>query len=129
MDERELLRSGPTYTIETLNDLRRLYPQAQLYLVIGEDQARALPDWHRIAEVAQAAIICVAQRADSGEAADLSGPGMPVPVQWRRLQMPVSELSATAIRNAVAHGLSVSHLVVEPVARYIEHHPLYLSDR
>ena len=129
VDERELLRSGPTYTIETLQEIHAKYPLAQLYLVIGEDQARALSSWHRIDEVAQAAIICVAQRAGvptvSGQ---LASPlqGMPA---FRYLQMPASKLSATEIRGLATVGQDISHLVSEPVARYIDHYHLYQTIR
>jgi len=129
VDPRELARTGPTYTIETLQELRLLYPQAQLYLVIGEDQARALPTWHRIDEVTQAAIICVAQRAGIHAGSASEGDPGPVMPGLRYLQMLASRLSATEIRTLAAHGNPVSHLVLEPVARYIEQHHLYQSER
>ena len=129
VDTCELQRSGPTYTIETLQQLQAHYPRAQLYLIIGEDQARALPAWHRIEEVVHAAIICVAQRADSGAAGTDAGAFAQTMPALRYLQMPASKLSATEIRAAVAKAQDVSHLVFEPVARYIEQHHLYKADR
>jgi nicotinate-nucleotide adenylyltransferase len=126
VDARETLRSGPTYTIDTLQELQAQYPTAQLYLVMGEDQAKALATWHRASELARAAIICVASRSESmGTASpveDSSGlPGSPL----RRLQLPPSPLNATEIRDRTARGQSVSTLVIESVARYIDQHHLY----
>jgi nicotinate-nucleotide adenylyltransferase len=125
VDSREIDRDGPTYTVDTLEELHRENPQAQLYLVIGEDQARALPTWHRWRELATFAIICVAARADSTgaqspfESLKLQIPGM------LRLEMPPVAVSATEIRSKVAHHQSVDALVFASVARYIEHHNLY----
>ena len=129
VDPCELQRSGPTYTIETLQQLRLRYARAQLYLIIGEDQARALPSWHRIQEVVDAAIICVAQRGVADAAVAETGAIQEAVPALRYLQMPASKLSATEIRGAVARAQDVSHLVFEPVARYIEQHHLYKADR
>jgi nicotinate-nucleotide adenylyltransferase len=126
IDDRETLRSGPTYTIDTLHELQAQYPGAQLYLIMGEDQARALATWHRAGDLARAAIICVASRSESsGTASPVEDsselPGSPL----RRLQLPPSPLNATEIRDLSARGQSVSTLVFESVARYIDQHHLY----
>lgn len=125
IDPRETLRAGPTYTIDTLLELQQQYPGAQLYLLMGEDQARALPTWHRIGEIARLAIICVAARAGGPMASapdpDASAPAVPV----LQLQMPPTPLSATDVRQRLAQRISVAALVSEPVARYIAHHHLY----
>ena len=47
VDPRETLRSGPSYTVDTLLELRTEYPQAQLFLLLGQDQAQVLGSWHR----------------------------------------------------------------------------------
>jgi nicotinate-nucleotide adenylyltransferase len=126
IDERETLRSGPTYTIDTLHELQAQYPGAQLYLVMGEDQARALATWHRAEDLGRAAIICVASRSESigpaGPAYDSSGLNSS-PLQ--RLLLPPSPLNATEIRDLSSRGQSVSTLVFESVARYIDQHHLY----
>jgi nicotinate-nucleotide adenylyltransferase len=129
VDDRETRRSGPTFTIDTLNELQLQYPQAQLYLVMGEDQARALATWHRADDLGRAAIICVASRAApqaaAGSASNASGlqTGPTSPLQ--HLQLPPSPLNATEIRDRTARGQSVSTLVFESVARYIDQHHLY----
>ena len=126
VDARETQREGPTYTIDTLTALQRDYPHAQLYLVIGGDQARALASWHAIDAVRKAAIICVAQRPDADESQAQAERIFP---DLTLLQMPASPLSATEIRGLAAARRDVSHLVPAPVARYIEHHHLYRTDR
>ncbi|MEY4219077.1 MAG: Nicotinate-nucleotide adenylyltransferase, partial [Pseudomonadota bacterium] len=62
VDEIELHREGASYTIDTLRSLSDQYPDAQFFLFIGEDQGKALATWHEIGEIAQRAIICVAER-------------------------------------------------------------------
>jgi nicotinate-nucleotide adenylyltransferase len=126
VDARETLRSGPTYTIDTLDELGADYPGAQLYLIMGQDQAAALSTWHRGEELGRAAIICVASRAGADAAAspaDVSHPLLGSPHQ--RLQLPPSPLNATEIRALSARGQSVAPLVFESVARYIDQHHLY----
>ena len=62
VDEREILRTGPSYTVDTLHELQSEYPQAQLYLLLGDDQRRSLSSWHQIGEIERIAIICAAGR-------------------------------------------------------------------
>jgi nicotinate-nucleotide adenylyltransferase len=129
VDERETRRSGPTYTIDTLQELQVLYPGAQLYLIMGEDQAKALASWHRAEDLGRAAIICVASRSDPIAAAPSAVDSSQLPGSLLRrrqsLQLPPSPLNATEVRDRAAHGQSVSALVIESVARYIDQHHLY----
>ncbi len=131
VDDRELRRAGPTYTIDTLTEVQAQHPGAQLVLIVGGDQADALPGWHRWQDILRIAIISIASRgrppmgqAVSGaENSFLDGPiGRFLP-----LQMPLMDFSATVVRDRVAAGLGIDHLVPEPVARYIDQHHLYLA--
>ena len=127
VDARETQRTGPTYTVETLEELAGEYPGAELFLIIGEDQARALPTWHRWEALSGFAIICVAARADSTgadspfESLNAQIPGL------IRLKMPPMPVSATEIRHKIALGQDIAPLVFDSVARYIEQHHLYQS--
>ncbi len=126
VDDREIRRSGPTYTVDTLVELQAQYPNAHLYLLMGEDQARSLGTWHRAEELARAATICVASRPDSGAAGAPSTSAIALQgFDFHPVQMPASTVSATEIREKTAQGHSVAPLVFESVARYIEHHHLY----
>ena len=129
VDKREIERSGPTYTIDTLHALQAEEVQAQLYLVMGEDQAIRLPSWHGWEEIVQTAIICVASRAESTSANSPFLPEFIPPGRYRALQVPSQELSATVIRHRAASSQGIAHLVPEEVARYIYHHLLYRINR
>jgi len=118
IDEREIHRAGPSYTADTLAELRGEYPHAELFLVLGADQLLAFKTWVRWQEVAALATLA--------EETDLSQVDLP----FRRLVMPLQAVSATAVRArlarseaASADGLDV--LVPPSVASYISQHHLY----
>ena len=127
VDEREIRRAGPSYTVDTLHEIASEQPGAQLYLLIGDDQRRSLPGWHRIDEIARLAIICAAARDPQvaawhgGEPSgtELSGPVI------QPLPMPLMPISATDIRERISCQAKVAHLVAPAVERYIHEHHLY----
>ena len=127
VDDRETRRAGPTYTIDTLNALKAEKPLADLFLVIGADQARSLTTWHRWQEVMQSATICVAGRDNSSLPDGEFAPSNALEGGFLRLRMPLNPISATAIRARVANAEPIAALVGEPVARYIAQHHLYLQ--
>lgn len=125
IDERELHRPGPTYTIDTLRELQAEHPAAQLFLVMGEDQAVALTRWREWEAVLGLAVICMAARATAHAGPDAAQPGLPAQAELRLLQLPQMPESATEVRERAAAGADISHLVPPAVARYIERHHLY----
>lgn len=127
IDTCEIERSGPSYTVDTLRELKAKYPEAQLYLIMGEDQARLLATWREWEEVVRLAIICVAARAPSAGEIGVFGTDFPPGVEVHRIDMPVSALSATQIRTQLATQQSAGPLVFDSVARYIALHHLYLN--
>ena len=135
VDDRELQRTGPTFTIDTLQALQVENPQAQLYLVIGADQFAAFGQWHRWQEILQIAIICIAGRAiGTGVKAEFDAKSDKLAANNPRfltLDLPMMPVSATRIRELIASGgaaaAEIAQLLPEPVARYISLHQLYRS--
>lgn len=125
VDDRELARSGPTYTVDTLRELRVEYPQAELVLVIGADQAESLHSWRESAEIARLATISIAERARPHEPAGTFDASHVPGGRWERIDLPSMPFSATLIRQRVAAGQGIDHLVPQAVARYIDQHHLY----
>ena len=131
VDDRELRRDGPTYTIDTLSELHADWPDAELCLQIGADQAAAFHTWRRAQDIVDFAIISIASRADeTGAAVDFDTqnplPGLRVaPGRVRLLPLPPMPHSATEVRRRVAAGLPIDHLVAPVVAGYIAEHHLY----
>ena len=122
VDERELRRSGPSYSVDTLRELQAAHPGAQLHLLMGEDQAAGFTRWHAWEEIARLAVLCVVARGSGEGLAQLRAlPGVRVQVlQWTAM----SE-SATDIRARLQAGQEAAGLVGTAVASYIESHHLY----
>lgn len=121
IDERELRRDGPTYTIDTVRELRAEHPKAELVLVIGQDQYAGFHTWAGWREILQTVDLAVANR-----------PGVPTVVDpevqrhpHRMVPLPMLDIAATDIRARAARGERVDQLVPPQVARYIELHGLY----
>ncbi len=122
LDERELRKATPGYTVETLEDLRaELGREADLVLLIGADQHARLSTWHRWKDLFSLARIAVFARP--GEALGDTSRVTVVPMQ------PL-DISSTALRKAFADGQVPRGLVPDAVLDYIQSHRLYrLSDR
>ncbi|MET3494208.1 nicotinate (nicotinamide) nucleotide adenylyltransferase [Variovorax boronicumulans] len=131
IDSREVLRDGPTYTLDTLRELQKEQPGAQLILIMGADQASALPSWHGWQAILGAAIVSVAYRAlSTGGTARFDPkmlPNLPAGARFEALELAAMDTSATEIRRRAALGLDISSLVPPTVARYIDQHHLYRS--
>jgi nicotinate-nucleotide adenylyltransferase len=125
IDERELYRPGPTYTIDTLRELKAEYPGAALFLVMGEDQADSLTRWRDWQSIVATTVICVAARPLPHPGGGLAATGLPAEAEVRLLQLPPMTESATEVRERVAAHEQISHLVPPGVARYIRLHDLY----
>ncbi len=127
VDDREIRRTGPSYTVDTLMAIAAENPGVQLYLLIGDDQRRSLPGWHRIDDIARLAIICAAARDPqvaswhTGEPSASTVPGPDI----QPLPMPLMPISATDIRERLSRQSGVAGLVAPAVERYIHEHHLY----
>ena len=131
VDSRELLRDGPTYTLDTLRDLLAEQGPIQPVLIIGADQAGDFPRWHGWREILQIAIVSIAGRAHPAGAAGQFDPdtlvGLPPTARLESLPFTPMALSATAIRARVAAHEPIEQLVPAAVARYIARHHLYTA--
>ncbi|WAJ38405.1 nicotinate-nucleotide adenylyltransferase [Pseudomonas sp. GOM7] len=139
VDDRELRRDRPSYTVETLESIRsELAPDDQLFLLIGWDAFCGLPSWHRWQELLEYCHLLVLQRPDADSEApealrdllaarsvsdplSLSGPGGQISFIW---QTPLA-VSATQIRQLLASGRSARYLLPDAVLAYIQAHQLY----
>ena len=123
IDQRELDRSGPSYTVDTLRALHAEQPGTRWWLVVGQDQYARFDTWHDWREILALAGLAVAARDGQPVRA---APGLAgVPHALRIVEMPALPHSATTVRSRAAAGLDVTALVGTPVARYIADHHLY----
>lgn len=114
VDDVELHRPPPSYTVDTVAAIARRFPDARLTLLVGEDNVPGFPRWHRWEEL-RAAVGIVVLRRGSGEE----------PMPFRTLTARRLDISATEIRNRVAAGRSIRYLVPEAVREIIAAHGLY----
>lgn len=126
VDDRELRRSGPTYTVDTLRELHAGQPGAQFFLVIGADQAEALHSWRDSAGIVALATLAVAARARPDPQAPPFDTATLPNGRWTSVELPPMPVSATEIRARVAAGQGIDQLVPPGVAGYIARHNLYL---
>jgi nicotinate-nucleotide adenylyltransferase len=119
VEHSELERPAPSYTIHTLEDLRRRHPATELALLIGADAAAELEAWHQAERIPQLARVVVFAR-----------PGSPVPgspLISQVIEVPSIDISATEIRRRVQQGRPIRYWVPDAVAEYIVRHQLYLD--
>lgn len=116
-DDREVLRDGWTYTIDTLESFDAT---DELILVMGADAAAGLPGWHRYGDILERAAVAVLPRpgTETRKVEDTIGP-----VVW--LDMPLLDISGSEIRARMAAGRPSRFLVTDPVWHYIDQHGLY----
>jgi nicotinate-nucleotide adenylyltransferase len=122
----ELDRPGPSYTVDTLRALVEQDPDDELFLILGGDQAAALPAWHEPEAVLSLATVAVVERTNwSRHAIGIKVGGLRGADRIRYLDMPVMQVSSSAIRRRVAEGRPIRYLVPDKVASYVEANGLY----
>lgn len=141
IDERELARDKPSYTIDTLSDLRRdLGPDVAIAWLVGMDAFACLDQWHRWRELGQRAHIIVVGRPGSampsaGPVAEWAESRLATPERLRdaaaglvvHLAVTQQDIASSQLRAAVRAGLTPRYLVPDAVAAYIDNHKLYSS--
>lgn len=113
VDDCELRRPPPSYTIETVEEIQKRESDAELYYLIGEDNVAELPSWHRFTELKTLVHFIVLDRTGGKTAHDCE-------VVRRKI-----DISATEIRNRVASGRSIRYFVPMAVEEIIRRENLY----
>ena len=126
VSELELHREGPSYTVDTLAQLRANAPHDELVLILGGDIAAGLADWHRPEGVLALATLAVAKRRGTPRGAVESAlAGLAGGDRAHFFQMPAIGVSSTMLRRRVRAGQPIRYFVPEPVREYIARHGLY----
>lgn len=115
-------RNLPTYTIDTLRDMREVRPDADLYFITGADAIAQIFEWKDVDELFDLAHFVAVSRP--GHALTISGlPEQDVSL----LEVPALAISSTDCRSRVGRGFPVWYLVPDGVVQYIAKHHLYRS--
>lgn len=118
-------RPGPTYTIDTLRDLRDLWgPEVELFFITGADALSAILSWKDVDELFGLAHFIGVTRPGY----PLSGEHLPRDVVTL-VDVPAMAISSTGCRDRVSAGLPVWYLVPDGVVQYIEKRHLYRPER
>ena len=124
----EIERTGPSYTVDTIAELQSQFGAgAQLFFILGWDSLAELPQWREPSRLIKLCYLVAVPRPGYPPP-DLSSLEAIIPGLSQRLTLldtPEIDISASVIRDWVARGLSISHLVPEPVDRYIREQGLY----
>jgi len=145
VDDREVRREGPSYTVDTLEEYRReAGPQAPLVFLCGTDAFARVESWHRWESLFELAHFAVAVRADD-PGWQSKGPGAIPKALWPRVTMSLRDIldapagrimtfamtpiaiSSTAIRALLQASASIRYLTPDPVVDFIHQHQLYGS--
>lgn len=130
ISEMEIERPGPTYTIDTISALKSdLNAGDELFFILGQDSLMQIPQWYRAKELVQLCYLAAAPRPGVKKP-DLKALEAEITGIKQRIMLmkePKVDINATDIRERVARGLSVRHLVPEPVNRYIKEQKLYID--
>jgi nicotinate-nucleotide adenylyltransferase len=124
--EVEVRRSGPSFTVDTLRELRESEPSGDFFLLLGADQWRTFGSWREPREISRLASIAVMTR--EGERHGESKPGLevPLPAGFSEVEVTRFDVSSTQLRERVRSGRSIRYLVPDRVRRIIEAGGLYL---
>src|SRR2546423_7761959 len=127
VDDLELRRGGPSFTIDTVRELKR-GGEKEVNWLIGADMVQILPQWHEPeALLTETRFILMARPGWT-----MDWDRLPPPYRSLREQVvttPLIDISATDVRSRVAAGRPIDYLLPEAVVRYIEQRKLYCGDR
>ena len=119
VDPIELQREGPSYTVDTAEAMQERWPEARLFMLLGEDNLQKLHTWHRIERLNRLVeFVCFGRSTEE--------PALQKPAAMLHLSRRV-DISSTEIRQRIAAGLSIRYLVPESVRAFIYAHSLYKS--
>lgn len=126
----ELRRQGPSYTADTLEQLKELFPGDELYLIMGADMFLTVQDWKRAETIVHSAVLCAAPRDDDSynkltEHAQALTRRFGDSVRCQIVDLPLVDISSTQIRARVAQGLPLTGLVPPSVEEYMKSKGLY----
>lgn len=134
IDELEKERAGPSFTVHTLEHLRRRHAEDELALIIGSDSLQDLPQWYEPRRILEMAELVVVPRPGAALMSDEEMRGRfhlraDFPLRVCVADVPLIEIASRDIRRRISEGRSIRYLVPRAVEAYIEDKGLYRSDR
>ena len=139
IDDREYRREGPSYMVDTLQELRQEFPQRPLLLLLGQDAANELHSWHDWQQLFTLAHIVIltrpgqkesyrqdlARQMHRREVSDVQELATTEAGAVLKLEVTPIDISATTIKSIIRLGRSPRSMLPDAVLEYIEHQQLY----
>ena len=117
----ELAREGPSYTVETVAQLRARRPGTEVVLIVGSDNLPMIAEWREPERLLELCTVAVVERPGS---APVPAGGLP-PTRVHRVEGTALPIASRDLRERIRSGRSVRHLVPDGVADYIDKRGLY----
>ncbi len=112
----EIVRSGPTYAVDTVREWKRVNPSDELFWIVGSDALSGIPSWHEWEAFVTEVTIVAVNRLGKNDS---------VPFDFVSVDMPEVRISATELRDRFTNGLDTQYLVPKQVSQYISDQGLY----
>jgi nicotinate-nucleotide adenylyltransferase len=133
IDEREVNRGGASYTIDTLLELRAVYPKAKFTVIVGQDQLMAFQTWHRYEEILKMATLAVVVRGGGSAATNATNAAAEAasPIPHTVITFAPHTISSSDIRQMIRMKETDAAFAAKmkpSVLSYIHEHALYLSN-
>ena len=130
VSDMEIIRSGPTYTVDTLRALRKASPpDTEYFFILGEDSVADLPRWHRPEELVTLCRFIAMPRATGSGRPDLSAAYDAIPGLREKVTVLEDasrmDVSSSGVRQLLAAGAELRGIVPDAVVKYITAHRLY----
>ena len=126
VSDMEIQRGGHSYTCDTVREMRALFPDAQLFLIVGTDMLCTFREWHEYQWILQECTLVALARDEDWQALETAAESLRAEdhAQVVLLRAEVVEVSSTEIRKAIADGKKPD-TIAPSVFRYIQTHHLY----
>lgn len=128
VDQRELKRKGPSYTVDTLEEFAAEFPESTLYFLIGADSLRDLHAWRDPERITKLATLVACNRPGLPELQNeqvVEWVGAEIAERILTLQMPGTDISASEMRDRVRNGRNLRFLTPRAVEAFVIEHGLY----
>ena len=111
----ETRRAGNSYAIDTVEELKKIYPDTNFTLVLGSDAATKLDKWHRSDELLKLVKVLVIKRPNAAVS------------EYEEISIKALDISSTKVRQSIANRENVSNLLPAKVVTFIREYGLYGS--
>jgi nicotinate-nucleotide adenylyltransferase len=115
----EIFKKDACYTYNTLKELKKKFPNYEIFLIIGEDSLYDIPNWYKANELVKEVIFLVAKRSENINF------NIKIPIKYRIIDAPFIDISSTYIRSCIFENKTVKYLTPEGVIEYIKKKGLY----